>query len=96
MSRLAPLAALVVVLPAVVQAGGNVSSAADLRYCRALSEKYTRYVGSDEFTSGRATRAGEVEGRVAVAKCQEGDAATAIPILERKLTGARVTLPPRN
>jgi hypothetical protein len=31
-----------------------------------------------------------------LAKCHEGDAATAIPILERKLVNAGFTLPPRS
>jgi hypothetical protein len=30
-----------------------------------------------------------------LAKCKEGDAATAIPTLERKLRNAGFTLPPR-
>jgi len=38
---------------------------------------------------------GDTEGYVAVAKCRQGDAAAAIPTLERKLTNARFTLPAR-
>ena len=36
-----------------------------------------------------------VNGGVALAKCKAGDPAAAIPILERKLTDAGFTLPPR-
>ncbi|MFI5000174.1 MAG: hypothetical protein ACHQK9_09870 [Reyranellales bacterium] len=96
MLRVAFLATLVAALPCVAYAQGNTSSAADLRYCQALSERYMRYVSGDEFSSRRSARSTEVEGSVAVAKCREGDAATAIPILERKLVNARVGLPPRN
>jgi hypothetical protein len=35
----------------------------------------------------------EVAARVALAKRQEGDTASAIPVLERKLTNAKVQLP---
>ncbi len=38
--------------------------------------------------SAQSPRA-DLEGRVALAKCEQGDSATAIPILERKLTNAR-------
>jgi hypothetical protein len=68
--------------------------AADLRYCAQLSELYVRYVGRSE--AGRRTPVRpDVNAGVALAKCREGDAATAIPILERKLVNAGFTLPPR-
>lgn len=35
----------------------------------------------------------EVAARVALAKCHEGDTASAIPVLERKLTNAKVEWP---
>jgi hypothetical protein len=82
-------------LPVVASAQPATSS--DLAYCAALSDTYVRYIGHDETSSGRALRAnrGDAEAYVAVAKCRQGDTAAAIPVLERKLTNARFTLPPR-
>ncbi|HSS84748.1 MAG TPA: hypothetical protein VLL30_13360 [Reyranella sp.] len=68
--------------------------AADLRYCAQLSELYVRYVGRSE-AGPKAPVRPDVNAGVALAKCNEGDAATAIPILERKLVNAGFTLPPR-
>ena len=52
-------------------------------------------VGPDPNSSNFAGVTPDVDGGVAVAKCREGDAATAIPILQRKLSDAGFTLPPR-
>jgi hypothetical protein len=68
--------------------------AGDLRYCAQLSELYVRYVGRSEAGPHTPVKP-DVNGGVALAKCKEGDAATAIPILERKLVNAGFTLPPR-
>ena len=68
--------------------------AVDLRYCAQLSDLYIRYVGRSEAGPSAPVRP-DVNGGVALAKCKEGDAATAIPILERKLVNAGFTLPPR-
>lgn len=70
------------------------SSEADLRYCARLSELYVRYVGRSEEGPHQPVKP-DVNGGVALAKCKEGDAATAIPILEWKLVNAGFTLPPR-
>jgi hypothetical protein len=68
--------------------------AADLRYCAHLSDLYIRYVGRSEAGPDAPVKP-DVNGGVALAKCKEGDTATAIPILERKLVNAGFTLPPR-
>ena len=78
-------------LAAVAQTGDQ---AADLRYCAQLSGLYVRYVGRSEAGPDAPVKP-DVNGGVALAKCKEGDAATAIPILERKLINAGFTLPPR-
>lgn len=70
------------------------SRAADLQYCAQLSNLYVRYVGRSEAGPNAPVRP-DVNGGVALAKCKEGDAAVAIPILERKLVNAGFTLPPR-
>jgi hypothetical protein len=72
----------------------QVASAADLRYCAQLSELYVRYVGRSEAGPSAPVKP-DVNGGVALAKCHEGNAAAAIPILERKLRNAGFTLPPR-
>jgi hypothetical protein len=73
----------------------QVGTAADLRYCAQLSELYVRYVGRSEAGPDVPVKP-DVNGGVALAKCHEGDAAAAIPILERKLRNAGFTLPPRS
>jgi hypothetical protein len=72
----------------------QVATAADLRYCAQLSELYVRYVGRSEAGPDVPVKP-DVNGGVALAKCHAGDAAAAIPILERKLRNAGFTLPPR-
>ena len=55
-----------------------------------------RYIGHDEaYARVRGIRRGFLEGQVAVAKCRLGDAAAAIPILERELTKQNFTLSAR-
>jgi len=73
-------------------AGAQAALQEDLRYCKALSEMYVRYTGSSEFEHPPRR---DVTADEAVARCRAGDAGRAIPILERKLTGNGLTLPPR-
>ena len=68
---------------------------ADRNYCAALSEKYVRYVGRTE-AGPRDNRLPDSVAGLALSQCLSGDTASAIPVLERKLTDARVTLPPRS
>jgi hypothetical protein len=86
------LAAAVLLAPAAH--AQQVATAADLRYCAELSYLYVRYVGRSEAGPDVPVKP-DVNGGVALAKCHEGDAAAAIPILERKLRNAGFTLPPR-
>ena len=85
------LAAIALPLAAGAQ---QENRATDLRYCAHLSELYIRYVGRSEAGPDAPVKP-DVNGGVALAKCKAGDAATAIPILERKLVNAGFTLPPR-
>ena len=71
------------------------SSSGDLAYCRALSQIYVRYIGHDWQYGDRQMFIANNDAQVAVAKCEQGDAATAIPILERELIKNKFTLPPR-
>lgn len=71
------------------------STPQDLAYCARLSALYTRYVGPDPNSPSMAGVMPDVTGGEAVAKCREGDARSSIPVLERLLTDADITLPPR-
>jgi hypothetical protein len=64
---------------------------ADARYCTALSEKYESYLETAGDKGGRAT---PVDVVVAMDKCKS-DPAAAIPVLEKQLKAARLSLPPR-
>jgi hypothetical protein len=92
-----PLTLLIACLTAAAPFAAEAETgdqAADLRYCAQLSELYVRYVGRSE-AGPKAPVRPDVNAGVALAKCSEGDAATAIAILERKLVNAGFTLPPR-
>ncbi len=58
----------------------------ELAYCQALSASYRRNVSN----SNADAIAGD-----ALAKCQAGDTKTGIPVLEKLLRDAKVSLPPR-
>jgi hypothetical protein len=100
MSRLAALLiAPVILLPATAAEaqqkpfGGYPT--ADMQYCARLSELYIRYIGRSE-AGPRTPVTPDAVGGTALAQCkEEGKAAQAIPVLERKLLDARFTLPPR-
>jgi hypothetical protein len=71
---------------------------ADLAYCQRLVTQYTTYVGSVGGTLGGNSDRGapaDLDAKVAIAQCQEGNTDPAIPVLEQKLRHARVAVPPR-
>ena len=70
---------------AVVGAMVPVARTNDAAYCAALSSRYRDY---------RTSQADE-EAAAAMAECQAGNTARGIPVLEAKLTTARIPLPPR-
>ncbi|HEY4166584.1 MAG TPA: hypothetical protein VGM96_07395 [Reyranella sp.] len=86
------LAAVVIafLLASPVCAQGRMSP--EQQYCEALSELYMRYVGNPE-TQPRNVRRNDAEAEKALAQCRHGDWAASIPVLERKLTDNRITLP---
>ena len=63
-----------------------LAQSADAKYCAALSAEY-RKLNTMTATGVEAD---------AMAKCAAGDTATGIPILEKALKDAKVTLPPRS
>ncbi len=91
MKRLAAAATLfLMTFPAHAQ--GRLSP--EQQYCEALSDLYMRYVGNPE-TEPRQVRRNDADAEKALSQCRQGDAAASIPVLERKLTGNRITLPQR-
>ena len=96
MPRTTGILMAVAVLGMPMVAHAQASSAADQRYCVWLSDLYVRYVGwADGSPRTELTSDVDGDGDVALAKCKEGEAADAIPILERKLRDASFSLPPR-
>jgi hypothetical protein len=71
------------------------TTSGDLAYCRALSQIYVRYVGHDWQYGDRQMFIANNDAQVAVAKCEQGDAVGAIPVLERELIKNKITLPAR-
>jgi hypothetical protein len=66
-------------------------------YCSTLGSTYAEYVGSVGGYLGGDSRGGEgadLDARVAIANCQDGNYASGIPVLQEKLRDARVTVPP--
>ena len=92
MIKLLP-ALLAIALPALAAAQ---DLARDKRYCAALLDRYLRYAGVTEYpgTPGKLTN--DNAAGIAQAKCQAGDTAAGIAILERKLRDAKLDPPPRS
>lgn len=66
-------------------------------YCATLTQAYAEYVGTIGEGLGGTFQGGEgadIDARVAIAQCQEGNTAPAIPVLQQKLRDARVPVPP--
>jgi hypothetical protein len=58
----------------------------DLAYCKALSAKYREYARASTVDNDAA---------LAMSRCDSGETAAAIPVLEKLLTAGKVPLPPR-
>jgi len=87
MSRFIALA-FVLVIPAAA-----VAQSTDATYCAALGDKYQRYVGQND--AKRRAQNPDATINTAIAQCGSGQAASAIPVLEKALRDAKVDLPPR-
>ena len=79
-------------LPAISSAQ---PTSGDLAYCRALSQIYVRYIGHDWQYGEKQQLQANNDAQVAVAQCEQGNAAPAIPVLERELLRFKFTLPAR-
>ena len=89
-----PLLALLLGLSPTL--AGAQDLAADQRYCAALLDKYLRYAGVTEYPGTPGKLSNDNQAAFAQAKCQAGDTAAGIAILERKLRDAKLDPPPRS
>jgi hypothetical protein len=64
----------------------------DASYCAELSNLYRRYLGQ----SSNRGPIPDAAASNAMSDCQKGNTAAGIPVLEKRLTDARFTLPKRN
>src|SRR5262245_53995320 len=81
--------------PTAAAAGLSVAQSA--AYCSKLASMYGEYVGTYGGYLGGEDRGGEaadLDARVAIANCQDGNYAAGIPVLQQKLRDARVSVPP--
>jgi hypothetical protein len=84
------LAAVAVFSPLPSMAQGTAPGS-DAAYCAKLGELVTKYIGKQINGQNRP----DSESLVAMDRCDHGDTATGIPILEKKLKSGGFTLPPR-
>lgn len=80
---------------AVAPAG--MTPAQGAAYCSTLAQTYAEYVGTVPPWMGGNFSGGEgadLDARVAIAQCQDGNYAGGIPTLQQKLRDARVAVPP--
>ena len=85
-----PLLALGLCLVSMAAAG--TVRADDVAYCAELTSMYNKYLGQ---TGARASMP-DGAASTAIADCQRGNTAAGIPVLEKRLTDARFSLPKRN
>ena len=75
----------------------GMTSAQAAAYCTKLASAYGEYVGTYGGYLGGDSRGGaaaDLDSRVAIANCQDGNYAAGIPVLQQKLRDARVDVPP--
>lgn len=100
LARLAGLALLSSVASACTQTAGGpppgMTAQQAAAYCTKLSWTYGEYVASgmgDSTNDDDGTQA-DINARLAIAQCHEGDTAAAIPVLQRELRRNKVPVPP--
>lgn len=75
----------------------GMTAAQGAAYCSTLAQTYGEYVGTFGGYLGGDSRGGEaadLDARVAIASCQDGNYASGIPVLQQKLRDAKVNVPP--
>jgi hypothetical protein len=66
----------------------------DADYCAALTQSYQTYVSTT--ATGRSPEPTPIDAQNAIDQCKAGNTAAGIPVLERKLRDAKITLPKRS
>ena len=91
----APLA-----LAACTQTAGGpppgMTAAQGAAYCTKLTTVYSEYVAGVSSSMGGVGRGGgqsDIDARVAIAQCQDGNTAAGIPVLQRELRDNKVEVP---
>ncbi len=87
MTRFAVLVALSIFL-----VGGAMAQGDDAAYCRKLADYATRYAGDSSFNGGTRPSFDIMDG---VDKCDKGNTAAGISVLEKKIRSRGLTPPPR-
>ena len=83
---------ILLLVPLVALAPGpGLAQGSDATYCAKLGELVTKYIGKQINGQNRP----DSESLVAMDRCDHGDTAAGIPILEKKLKNGGFTLPPR-
>jgi hypothetical protein len=85
------LLALGLYLSVTAEAHAQAPPADDMAYCAQLSALYRRYLGN----TAEGKTFPDVAAATAMDKCERGNTAAGIPVLEKKLRDARFTLPKR-
>ena len=86
-----PRFALLIVLP-VFLASEAMAQSDDAAYCRKLADYATRYAGDISFNGGARPSFDIMDG---VDKCDKGNTAAGIAVLEKKIRSRGLTPPPR-
>jgi len=74
-----------------------MTAAQGAAYCNTLSRTYGEYVASVGGSLGGNATGGaipDIDARVAIAQCQDGETGAAIPVLQRELRSNKVAVPP--
>jgi hypothetical protein len=103
MAKLTHVVGLMVVplaLAACTQTAGGpppgMTAAQGVAYCAKLTTVYSEYVAGISSSMGGVGRGGaqaDIDARVAIAQCQDGNTAAGIPVLQQKLRENKVDVP---
>lgn len=75
----------------------GMTAAQGAAYCAKLTTVYSEYVAGLATSMGGVGGSGgqsDIDARVAVAQCQDGNTAAGIPVLQRELRNNKVEVPP--
>ena len=100
LAQLAGLALLPLLAAACTQTAGGpppgMTAAQASAYCTKLSWSYGEYVASGlgDSSGGDTSSDADINARLAIAQCHDGDTAAAIPVLQQELRRNKVPVPP--